>query len=123
MLDLQVVMNIGHIGTVLKGLPVTGFCFVELALHTQDVSQVPVRCAAKQNKHDISRYVLRHMTGCRLSGHQHNRREKLHMWTVCSLFKIMEIWGAILYYSLSKFTVGQLLLGTSISLGPTLYST
>jgi hypothetical protein len=46
-------MNIGHIGTVLKGFPVTGFCFDVLALHTQDVPQVPVSCSAKQNKHDV----------------------------------------------------------------------
>jgi hypothetical protein len=49
-LDLQVVVHIGHIGTVLKCLPVTGFCFVVLALHTQDVSKVPVRCSAKQKQ-------------------------------------------------------------------------
>ena len=49
-LDLQIIVNIGHIGTVLKGLPVRGFCFVILALRTQDVAQVAVSCSAKQNK-------------------------------------------------------------------------
>lgn len=62
-LDLQVIVNVGHIGAVLKGLPVRGFCFVILALRTQDVSQVPVRCSAKQNKLDICRCVSRMSTG------------------------------------------------------------
>jgi hypothetical protein len=47
-------MDVSHIWTVLKSLPVTGFCFFVLALHAQDVSQVPISCLAKQKKHDIA---------------------------------------------------------------------
>lgn len=73
-LDLQVIVDIGHIGAVLKGLPVRGFCFVILALRTQDVSQVAVSCSAKQNKLDICRSVSRHIKEYRLFVHQHDRR-------------------------------------------------
>jgi hypothetical protein len=90
-LDLQVIVNIGHIRAVLEGLPVRGLCFIILAFGTQDVSQVPVRCSAKQNKLDLCRRVSRHITGCPLLAHQHNQREKLHNGNVYSLFKIMEI--------------------------------
>jgi hypothetical protein len=53
LLDLQVIMDVGHVGTILKSLLVTGFCFFVLALHTQDVSQVPISCLSKQKKHCI----------------------------------------------------------------------
>jgi hypothetical protein len=43
-LDLQVIMDVGHIRAMQKSLPVTGLGFLVLALATQDVSQVPVGC-------------------------------------------------------------------------------
>jgi hypothetical protein len=84
-LDLQIIVNIGHIRAVLKGLPVRGFCFFILALRTQDVSQVPVSCWEKQNKLDI-RCVSATLQDvhCWLINTTGEERFILAMCTVCS---------------------------------------